>query len=49
MFRTLDLTFPNISEVEIWTPQDIPNNHKVTDEYHCGLFYLSYGEWDDDG
>jgi len=41
-FFSLNETFPNISEVEIWTDQDIPNAHTVNDTLR-GLFnYFLY-------
>ena len=48
-FRTLDETFPNIEEVEIWTGQDIPKAHQMTDEYGLSLFNKFYYQWDDTG
>ena len=40
-FRTLnETTFPSLHTVEIWTDQDIPNAHMVTNEYGLGLFSM---------
>ena len=45
-FRTLNETFPNIEEVEIFTNQDIPDFDTVN---NCALFYwLEYDEFEDD-
>ena len=39
-FRTLDETFPNIEEVEIWTDQDIPDINTI---YSVYLFFFFDG------
>ena len=48
-FRTLDQTFPNIHSVEIWTDQNIPDNHLVSDSCALYLFSKFLFEWDDNG